>query len=399
MTGSLVARSKKEPCRHWALVLNLGRRPDPVTGLLKVKQQWVSFKGTKREAKEELHNLLTKAKAGELVKPSKLTFGAYLLDWLQRIVKPTARPNTHACYANAAKLHVGPALGHVLLQQVSPLDLQSLYATLAAKQLAPGTVKVMHAAVSSCLQAAMDEGLIASNPAKRVRMKPKGQRDSGDILERCWTADEAARVVAAAKLEDVQTAALIALALDSGMRRGELLGLGWSAVDLDAGRVQVVRQLDNGDGAPVFGPTKTRKARVVDLGRETVELLRAHRQAQNVTMMANRTTFEDHGLVFSRTPALLWKADDKLGLALRKQSPVTLFERVIKTAGVRAVTFHGTRHTCASLLLASGVPVNVVSARLGHKNVAETLRTYSHVLPGAQQEAAAQLGALLHANR
>ena len=113
--------------------------------------------------------------------------------------------------------------------------------------------------------------------------------------------------------------------------------------------------------------------------------------------MANRTTFLDAGLVFSREPPDLFQATDTLGAPVQVHNINTgEFGRLIKKADVRRITFHGLRHTSATLLLLAGVSAKVVSERLGHSKIAITLDTYSHVLPSMGQAAAAQLGALLH---
>jgi integrase len=148
---------------------------------------------------------------------------------------------------------------------------------------------------------------------------------------------------------------------------------------------------------PVFVSLKNKKPRVIDLGPETLALLRKHHAHQAELKMANRTTYHDHGLIFAKE----WEDLQRQRYALGDPLLMTNigqreFVRLTKTAGVRPITFHGLRHTSATLLLKAGVPPKVVQERLGHRSIGITRDVYAHVLPGMQQEAAAKLGALLH---
>ena len=147
---------------------------------------------------------------------------------------------------------------------------------------------------------------------------------------------------------------------------------------------------------PVFGPTKTGMTRVVTLNAETIARLRTHRKHQRELMMANRTTYEDHGLVFAKEQEDVQTPKAALGqpcpaLVMRH------YRRIIKAAGVRRIKVHGMRHTVATLALSAGVPVQVVAKRLGHAQASMTLEVYAHALPDMQRDAATKLGALLAA--
>jgi integrase len=208
---------------------------------------------------------------------------------------------------------------------------------------------------------------------------------------------EARDFLTAAKAAGPQPAAFYTLALDSGMRKAELCGLPWTDLDLDNGTVRIVRQLTKPGPAPTFGPTKTGSARTVALGPETVALLRTHKRHQAELKMANRTVYQDHGLVFAKEWPDLETRDATLGHPLQMNNlGQREYPTLIKAAQVRAIKFHGLRHTCATLLLPNGVPPKVVQERLGHSKVAMTMEVYAHVLPTMQADAAAMLGGLLH---
>ena len=221
---------------------------------------------------------------------------------------------------------------------------------------------------------------------------------SGKTKRSCaWTAKEARAFLAVAKAAGPQAAAFYTLAIDSGMRKGELCGLRWTNVDLDAGKVRVVQQLLKPGADPTFGPTKTGKVRTVSIGPDTVELLRTHRQHQSEVKIANRARYLDLDLVFAKEPSDVRRRGDCLGHPLQVNNLGQRdYARLIKIAGVRPIKFHGLRHTCATLLLQAGQPVHVVSERLGHSKVSMTMEVYAHVLPDMQQDAAAKLSALLH---
>jgi integrase len=136
----------------------------------------------------------------------------------------------------------------------------------------------------------------------------------------------------------------------------------------------------------------------VSLGSATVELLKAHKKRQAELKLANRPSYHDFGLVFAKEWSDIGTRYDTLGQPLQANNlGQKEYARLIKAAGVRRIKFHGLRHTCATLLLQAGQPVHVVSERLGHSKVSMTMEVYAHVLPDMQQNAAAKLGALLHA--
>ena len=181
------------------------------------------------------------------------------------------------------------------------------------------------------------------------------------------------------------------------MRKGELCGLRWSDVDLDVGRVTVAQQLTKPGPTPTFGPPKNGRVRIVSLGAETVELLRGHKRQQAEVKMANRPHYHDHGLVFAKEHADVQRHHDVLGDPLQANNLAERWvDHLIEAAGVPRIKFHGLRHTSATLLLGAGVPVHVVSQRLGHLRAQITLDIYAHALPDQQAQAAVTLGALLH---
>jgi integrase len=233
--------------------------------------------------------------------------------------------------------------------------------------------------------------------AKRVNNKPRAPEANVALLSHCWTAEEAATFLMAAKAAGPQPAAFFALALDSGARKAELCGLRWSDLEMAQGRLTIQRQLLTPGRMPTFGPVKTKTPRVIDLAPETLALLKTHKVHQSKIKMRNRTAYHDLGLMFAKEWGDLHGREDSLGLPLQMNNlGQREYARIIKAADVRPIKFHGLRHTCATLLLSAGVPAHVVAQRLGHKRVEITLGIYGHILPSMQRDAARRLAALLH---
>jgi integrase len=390
MKGSLVKRGKN----RWAVVLDRGYVADAKQpGKMKRRQQWISVRGSKQDAEKKLADLVSSVNHGTLIEPSKLTLIEYLRAWVETI-KPLRRPLTYAMYHSIIERHLANApLGSMLLQKIRPLDVEGYYGAL---KLQPSTIGLHHAMLARALKTAVRDRLIQANPAVDAEDRPRVNRAARrEAARKAWTAGEARAVLDAADKTTPQFAAFMYVALDSGARRAELAGLLWTDIDLDAGTVTIARQLDGVGQTPKFGPTKTKTSRTIQLNAETVTRLRAHKRAQAELKMQNRTVYQDHGLVFAKEHEHLHALGAALGHPI-KTLPEKSFAKLVKAAGVSRIVFHGTRHTMATLSLQAGVPVHVVSQRLGHASPSMTLDVYSHALPGAQQDAAAKLAAVLH---
>lgn len=395
MRGSLKQRSKGS----WSLILDLGYKPHPVTGKLKRKQKWHTFHGTKKEAEGKLGDLLTAAKDGTSIDPSKMTLGEWLREWFAASKKKWA-PGTVERYEGIIERDLVPApIGRMRIQQLRSTHLESYY---IASSLAPPTLVVHHSILQQAIRKAKKNGIIAVNIAVDLDHKPRLNRKQHVAARlHCWTAGEARTFLAAAGASSSRAAAFYTLALDSGARKGELCGLTWANLDLDAGKMHIVQQLlraQKGEDhrRPKFGPPKTGRPRTVSLSAETVALLRVHRKDQREFMMAHRSSYRDFDLVFAKDWTDLRKPTEHIGEALQMNNlGQREYATLIKAAGVKPIKFHGMRHTMATLLLQAGTPVHVVTERLGHSKVEMTLEVYAHVLPDMQQQAAETIGAIL----
>jgi integrase len=392
MRGSLLQRG----VNTWLIRLEFGYVPDPTTGKLKRVQKTETFHGSRRAAERRLNALTSDVQDGAYIAPDKRTVAQWLLEWVDLSIKPPRRTKrAYDTYRSVLSNHLIPALGHHRLQGLRALHIEALLASKS--ELAPATLEKIFTVLSSALKAAVGNRLVASNEASFVVNKPRGPEQSA-ADRNCWTADQAASFLVVAKAAGPQPAALWALALDSGMRKSELAGLCGTDVDTGAGRVQVRQQLLTGGLDPVFIPTKGKRSRVIDVAPETADLLKAHKAHQAELRMRFRQVYRDLGLVFAKEPSDAGRrVAEVLGTPLAVNNlGEREFAALVAAAGVPRISIHGLRHTCATLLLAAGVPWHVVQRRLGHKDASTTLDVYSHVLPDQQREAARQLAALLH---
>ena len=393
-------RKLKKRDGSWTVTLDLGYEVDPETGRKRRRQHRFIYRGMKADAERELTNVLNQLYGGEFAEPSKITFGRWLHHWLDTTIRPPQkRLRTWESYESIIRVHLRPRLGQIRLQELSAQHLERYYteaATRKQKPLSQTTLEHHHVIISGALKDAHKKNLVSRNVAKLVSNRPKkAEKEEEEVRRHCWSEEEAVKFLAVAKGWSVHAGAFYSLALDTGARKGELCGLKWENVDLRAGTVAIVRQLIKPGVKPIFGPPKRGKARIIPLGRETARLLQKHKKRQAEFKMKNRRYYREFGLVFAKD----WNWGDswQLGLPLGLNNlGQREFSKIIKAADVKAIKFHGLRHTCATLLLKAGIHPKVVAERLGHKDVAITMNVYSHVLPGMQEEAASKLGSILH---
>jgi len=376
MRGHIRKRGKK-----WSVVVDVGHDE---TG--QRRQRWHSGYNTRREAQAALTELLGRVQRGDYVEPSKQTVAGFTARWLES-VKVRVRPSTFGMYETLCRLYVAPMLGTIGLQQLTASRLNGLYAELLVKGrrdgkggLSPKTCRHLHATIRAALNDAVRWQLLTRNVALQAT-PPRPQPKEMQI----WTAPELRAFLA--HVEGDRLYGAYVLAATTGLRRGELLGLRWRDLHLNAGRLSVTQTLVSVNYAVSFSTPKTDKGRhSVALDSATVGALRAHR----VAMLEERLSLglgapTEDGLVFT----------DLDGTALHPVGFSERFGRLVKAAGARRIRFHDLRHTHATLALAAGVHPKVVSERLGHSSVSITLDLYSHSIPALEEEAAEKVAALV----
>jgi integrase len=356
--------------------VDLGR--DPVTG--KRRQLWRSVAGSKREAETLLVQLLHQKSTGVDAAPGRITVADYLQRWLRTYALPNTAPKTSQRYEQLIRVHLVPVLGNLPLSKLRPLHIQDAYQRILEKGLSARTALQCHRVLREALQHALKWQLLARNPADAVET-PRPERYEVHAL----SPEQVRRVMAAA--HETPYGSLVHTALMTGLRLGELLGLRWQDVDLDARALQVRQtcQWLPRKGFIFRQPKSHRSARSVALSRATVDTLRQHRVRQIEERLATGLPHQEDGLVFT----------NPFGQPVHPSTLRGAWRKLAKAAGLGRLRFHDLRHAHASLLLQQGVHPKIVSERLGHSGVNITLDTYSHVLPGLQAEAAARLDDLL----
>jgi integrase len=373
--------------RKWSIVYDEGRDENG-----RRIQRWRGGFATKKEAEDELAKVLESINTGSYVEPSKLKAGDYLLEWVASL--GDVRPSTRASYEQNLTKHVKPGIGHLPLQRLTALHLDGLYRSLLqpekkpgeklAKPLSPRTVQYVHVIVHRALKDAVRKNLLLRNVADAAS-PPKPQRQE----IRRWAAAELGRFLNA--VEDDRLYAAWRMLAMTGMRRGEALGLRWSDVDLAAGTISIRQTLIAPGYKLALSTPKTAKGRrKVAIDTATVEAMRAHRKAQ----LEERLAFgPDYPVTLETFGDLVFREAD--GQPVNPVAFGKRFERTVANLDVPRIPLHGLRHTWATLALSQNVHPKIVSERLGHSTIAITLDTYSDVLPGLQEEAAATVAALV----
>jgi integrase len=338
------------------------------------KRRYVSGK-TREEVRRKLAKAMSDRDGGLVFNAGALTVEEYMDRWLND-VKDTVRQSTHERYEYAINPHITPALGRIKLKDLTPAQVRWFYRQRLDSGLAPATVHKMHVVLHKALKAAVSDGLIPRNPTASLKL-PRIIREEIDPLDQ----EEARRLLTAACGDRLE--ALYVLALNTGMRQGELLALKWEDVDLERGVLRVRRTLSRRNNVYVLDEPKTKKSRrTIRLTAGAATALEVHISRQLEGMERMGSLYQPGGLVFATTTGTIINPSN-----LRNRS----FKPLLKHAKLRPIRFHDLRHTCATLLLSKDVNPKVVSEMLGHSSVSITLDIYSHLLPDMQEKAARAL--------
>lgn len=352
------------------------------------RQKWHGGFRTRREAEAAQAKIVNDLNGGAYVSPTTLTFEGWVRDTWLPAVKSQLKASKWDSYRRNLELHVLPRIGHRQLQQLTAPMLNALYAELLAAGRRNGagglgakTVRYIHTTIHKALSDAVDADLVPRNVAAKAK-PPRPQRVAA-VEMRFWSAPELAQFlsgVAGTRLE-----AAWRLAAMTGMRRGEVLGLRWRDVDLDSARLSVRRALVSVAYAIVESTPKTHQARVIDLDPGTVGLLRVHSERQRAEKSEWGRKYRERDLVFCQ----------ENGGPMHPDGFTQRLHLEVRRSGLPRIRLHDLRHTHASIALQAGIPVKVISERLGHESPAFTLKQYAHVLPGMQAEGACRIAAVV----
>ncbi len=334
--------------------------------------------GTKKDAEKVLTAMLRKLDTGELLhEPSRLSVKEYLEHWLETAAKPKLTARTLQDYTGVLERYVYPAVGSGKLSKLAPVDIQALYAKMLSAKfkggygLTPRTVINTHRVLSSALKQAVKWRMLTQNVCQYVDL-PKRQKTEMKALSEV----EVGRFLVAAK--NSKHRILFTVMLGTGFRPGEALALMWKDFDPVGRTLTVQRALETVHGKHYFKTPKTpHSRRTIKLPDNLVKLLLEHKALLPF----------DSELIF---PSL---ENTPLG---EGNVVKRYFKPLLTVAGLPStVRFYDLRHTHATLLLKAGVHPKIVSERLGHSSITLTLDTYSHILPGMQDEAANKLDVML----
>jgi integrase len=326
-----------------------------------------------KEVEKKLAEARGDAARGLIFDADNLKLGEYLDRWLTDSVADTVRPTTFERYEQIVRVHIRPALGNLKLKNVTPAHVRGLYRDKLEVGLSPRTVRYIHVTLHKALKQAVADGLIPRNATVAVN-PPQVRKEEIRPL----TAEQVKTLFEAVRGDRLES--LYILAVHTGLRQGELLGLKWGDVDLEAGALHVRRTLTTPKGGPLLTTPKTKGSRrTVKLSPTALEALRNHLERQLREIDQAGDLWRENGLIFA----------SESGEPLNRHYITTHhFKPLLKRASLPEIRFHDLRHTCATLLLTKNVNPKVVSEMLGHATIAITLDTYSHVLPNMQSEAA-----------
>lgn len=371
----------------WELQVYKGINPE--TG--KKEYYYETFHGTARQADKRIEEIETDMARGEFIEPSQLTFYEFLRDEFLPHIKMDAKPGSYQDYLSITENHIkNDPLGRMIITDITVRHVEAYKrrklegSRLDGRPgtLSPKTVKNHIILIKAAFNYACVLGMFKYNPVQHATF-PKVPKFKPVV----FTEDEAARFVQAAA--DNPYFLLFLLAIYTGLREGELRGLTWPAIDLENCRISVLQTVRGEGKTAIYGEPKTEESiGAVTFDPSFVPLFEQQRRKQMEDMeKCSRLgiKYNNRHLVFATYT----------GNPIRTKTIYTNFEKIIEAAGVRKIRFHDLRHSCATLLIAEGVPLKVVQERLRHADIRTTGNIYSHVLPKMQEEANAKMGKIL----
>lgn len=365
-----VTRNGKE-YTYWEARVTVGR--DPGTG----RQVQRSFTGqTQKEVREKMTQTAAELDAGTYMPPCKMTVGEWLDIWAEDYLC-NLKPTTVQSYERNIRNQIKPAMGAVKLSDLHPHTVQRFVNRLK-RDLSPASVKLAYRILHAALEKAVDLEYIRQNPARRCELPRNTQTEIRPLEDR-----ESAALLKAAKGRDVEHA--VTVALFTGMRLNEILGLTWDAVDFEHGTINVSKQLTRHEYRTEHGlfiSPKSGKSRVITPAPSVMAALRAQKRKQaEKQLRAGQLWSNPHKLVFTNeagAPFEVWRLERGFGAACA-------------AAGLEGVRFHDLRHTYAVNSIRAGDDIKTVQSNLGHATAAFTLDRYGHFTERMRQDSAARM--------
>ncbi len=348
---------------------------------LENRKRKVFYGKTRKEVQEKLKVVLRDQQQGTLITAPKQTLAQFLFEWLENSQKQSVRPRTYERYEELVRLHIVPALGRHDLQKLSAQHLQAFYAKKAEEGLSATTINHFHNVLHKALDTAVKWNLVARNVCDLVSPPHRKQFEVHPL-----TVEQVQKLLSV--VEGHYMEALFKLALATGLRRGELMGLKWQDINFDTGVLQVRRILSRvptkmpGKGYVEAEPKTQKSRRSIVIAPFALEALKQHQERQLEAKLKADSVWQEHDYVFCTS----------IGTHLNPtRDMLDQLKVLLKKAGLPDMRFHDLRHSAATLLLSVGVHPKVVQEILGHSQISITMDVYSHVLPGMQQDAISRL--------
>jgi integrase len=372
MAGSIHKYQTTKGKTKWFYMLDINKEG-------KRKQKKKSGFKSERDARDALRLAEAEVIKGTYIEPSKMSYSAFVEEWFKTKKRKLGKQTieVHKMYLDK---YILPSLGEKTLAALKTSHIDDLIEKMHDKGYSPSTIKKAVNIIKNSLEYAVFHEVLIKNVAKKATL-PKEEKNEMSV----WNEEEVNRFLKAAKNDRLYP--LFYLALMSGLRQGELLGLRWKDLDLE-NHFLTINQVLAHNGKDIIKGTKTKKSkRIVNLTESTVHVLKVHRKSVLEEKLLNGKSYQDQDLVFCT----------QMGTPVHPSNLRNrVFNKLIEAANVPKIRFHDMRHTHATLLLSKGVNVKVISERLGHSNSKITLDTYSHVLPTMQKDAMDKLDSMIN---
>lgn len=340
-----------------------------------------AFTAKTKRAVADKRDAYLQAESGAGFEAANLTVSEYLDRWLQDSVEQTRRPSTMVEYESVIRVHLKPAIGRVKLADLKAGHIQAMLSEMRRGGYAPGTARRVYAILGAALNQAVKWQLLSVSPMAGVEA-PRAQQGSQQHGGRgSLTLEETRRLFDAAKAwRGGRLHVPLVLAVSTGMRQGEMLGLLWDDFDAERGTLTVQRTIHRHKDSWTYGPTKGGKSRVLEVDERLVSLLKDHRRSQLEERM-KAPEWTETGHVFTTLE----------GKPIHRAVLYQSFKRLLRREGLPDITFHELRHTAATILAERGAHPDTVRQILGHADISTTLRVYTHAWPGQTRSAATAL--------
>ncbi len=389
MRGSI----RKQGKDSWRITISLGWNE----AKKKYDKYQETVKGLKRDAEARLAELITKFEKGININPEKITFGEYLDRWLNDYGRIKLAPRTLESYISIIKNHLKPNLGNIQLARLSPAHLREFYSKSLTEgrkdgkkskgtKLTANTVGHFHRLIHLALNQAVKWELLSRNVAEAVDPPKQASELEEEVQDMVFlNEEEIERLLNGIKGTYLYLPAYIAV--NTGMRMGEVLGLRWKDIDLKRETLTIRQTLQTINREIRIRPKAKTKGsqRTIDLPKNLIQELKKHRLEQKKNMLAL-------GELYQKQYDLVCCRED--GSPIKSTSFGSYFVTMAKRCGLN-ISFHALRHTHASLLIKAGVHPKVISERLGHSSISVTMDLYGHLMQGMQKEAARKIDEIM----